>query len=73
MNKPRYVKIEDRKYEINTDFRVAIRVEEVLRDETINNLEKTLAVIYLLFGETGLDEQKSDKLLEKRFGIYLYG
>lgn len=54
MKYPEYVKVNDRMYKINTDFRVAIKCNEVATDETIGDLERALAVVYLLF-EGGLD------------------
>ena len=49
MNYPKYAQIEDRLYEINTDFKVAIRCNEVSQDETISDEERAMAIIYLLF------------------------
>lgn len=67
---PKYAQIEDRTYEINTDFRVAIKCNEVAQDESISDYERALAIIYLLFGEKGLKSNDKDKLLEKA-KIYL--
>ncbi len=65
MNYPKYAQIEDRLYEINTDFRVAIKCNEIAQDGTISNEERALAIIYLLFGEKGLKSQDRQELLEK--------
>lgn len=66
MNKPEYVKINDKLFKINTDFRVAIRCNEVAKDKQISDYERALAIIYLLFGDEGLDETTlHDKLIEK--------
>lgn len=65
MNYPRYAQIEDRLYEINTDFKVAIRCNEVSQDETISDEERAMAIIYLLFGEKGLKSNDKVQLLEK--------
>lgn len=62
---PKYAQIEDRKYEINTDFRVAIKCNEVATDESISDNERGLAIIYLLFGEKGLKSNDKKELLEK--------
>lgn len=68
MNNPEFVKIKEKKYKINTDFRVAIRCNEIALDNTINNYEKTFAIIYLLYGEEGLNNDKDyEKLLELAF------
>lgn len=55
MENPQYVKIKDKKYKINTDFRVAIECDRIARDTKIDDLERALAIIYLLFGESGLN------------------
>lgn len=65
MNNPEYVKIGDKKYKINTDFRVAIECNKVAEDQSIGDLERTLAIIYLLYGDEGLDDTYNyNKLLE---------
>lgn len=65
MNNPEYVKIGEKKYKINTDFRVAIECNKVAEDQSIGDLERTLAIIYLLYGDEGLnDTYNYNKLLE---------
>lgn len=65
MNNPEYVKVGDKKYKINTDFRVAIECNNIAQDDTIGDTERPLAIIYKLFGDEGLDNpQDWDKLLE---------
>lgn len=65
MNYPEYVKIGEKKYKINTDFRVAIECNRIAEDETICDLERALAIIYTLFGEEGINSQDDyEKLLE---------
>lgn len=65
MNNPEYVKIADVKYKINTDFRVAIECNRIAMDDSIGEYEKSLAVIYKLFGDKGLkDFHNHAKLLE---------
>ena len=56
MNNPEFAKVNNKKYKINTDFRVAIKCNEISLDNTINSYEKTLAIIYLLYGEEGLND-----------------
>lgn len=56
MNNPEFAKVNNKKYKINTDFRVAIRCNEISLDKSINSYEKTLAIIYLLYGEEGLND-----------------
>lgn len=50
------VKIGDTIYPINTDFKVALKCDEIAQDESINSVEKTMSIIYLLFGDKGLDD-----------------
>lgn len=65
MNYPEYVKIGDKKYPINTDFRVAIECNQIAEDKTIGDLERALGVIYKLFGEEALnDSENYETLLE---------
>lgn len=64
-NYPQYVKVDGEKYEINTDFRNAIECNRIATDETIGKYERALAVIYILFGDKGLDARdKHVELLE---------
>lgn len=65
LNNPEYVKVGDKKYKINTDFRIAIECNEIAQDDTIGDTERPLAIIYKLYGDEGLDNpQDWDKLLE---------
>lgn len=65
MNKPEYVKIKDKLYKINTDFRVALECNKIARDEEIGDYERALAIIYKLFGEDGLDcSENHSRLIE---------
>lgn len=65
MNYPRFVEIEGKQFKINTDFRVAIECNRIATDESIGDLERALAIIYLLYGDEGLnDSEKHNKLLE---------
>jgi len=64
LNNPQYVKVDDKLYKINTDFRVALECNKIAEDESIGNLERAMAIIYKLFGEEGLDCENQNKLLE---------
>ena len=64
MNNPEYVKVDDKLYKINTDFRVALECDSIARDETIGDYERALAIIYKLFGEDGLNCENAQKLIE---------
>ena len=63
MNYPTYIEINGTKYNINTDFRVAIRCNEIAEDKTINDYERAMAIIYVLFGEKALDDYKNHEIL----------
>ena len=58
MNYPEYVIIDGEEYKINTDFRIALKCDEIARDEEIGDYERPLAIIYLLFGDKGLDNKR---------------
>lgn len=65
MNYPGYVKVEDKKYKINTDFRVAIECQDIATNESIGDYERALAVIYKLFGNEGINTPEHyERLLE---------
>lgn len=65
MDYPKYVKVGEKKYKINTDFRVAIECQEIALDDSIGDFERALAIIYKLFGDDGLDDSNNyEKLLE---------
>ena len=65
MEYPKYVKVDDKKYAINTDFRVAIECNQIAEDTSIGDFERALAIIYKLFGEDGINAQDDyEKLLE---------
>ena len=64
-NYPEYVKVEDKKYKINTDFRVAIECQDIATNETISDYERALAIIYKLFGDEGINTPEHyERLLE---------
>lgn len=56
LNNPEYVVVGNHKTKINTDFRVALKCQSIATDTSINEIEKTLAIIYLLFGEEGFED-----------------
>ena len=45
---PEYVDIDGKKYKINTDYRVAIRCNDISMQD-VDDLEKVMAIIYLLW------------------------
>lgn len=65
MNYPEYVEVNKKLYKINVDFRCAIKCGEIAQDITIGEYERALAIIFVLFGEEGLKNNKDhEKLLE---------
>ena len=65
MDYPKFVKVNDKKYAINTDFRIAIECNQIAEDTSINDYERALAIIYKLFGDDGINaEEDYEKLLE---------
>lgn len=56
MNYPYYVEVNDKRYKINTDFRVAIKCNQIAEDEKIGDYERALAILYTLFGEDALND-----------------
>ena len=65
MQYPKYVKVNDKKYAINTDFRVAIECNRIAEDISIGDFERVLGIIYTLYGEDGINAHDDyEKLLE---------
>ena len=73
MNNPQYVKVDNKLYKINTDFRVALECNKIAEDTSIGNLERAMAIIYKLFGEDGLNCNNQNKLLELGMKYLLLG
>lgn len=57
-NYPEYIEADNKKYKINTDFRLALEADEIARDETIGVYEKKLAIIYILLGDEALKDRE---------------
>lgn len=59
------IQIEDTIYIANTDFRTAIKCNEIAQDETIGDFERALGIICTMFGEDGLNNANHyEKLLK---------
>lgn len=56
-NYPKYAQVKDRKYKINTDFRIAIECDKLAKSN-VEDEERALAIIYLLFGDEGLENSQ---------------
>ena len=64
-NYPEYAEVDGKKYKINTDYRVAIRCNDISM-QNIPDPEKIMAIIYLLFGDEALkDTDHYEQLMEK--------
>ena len=68
---PEYIQVNNKQYKINTDFRIALKCDEVFRDDTIGDYEKTLAIIYLLLGDDGLHDYENYTEIIKLLTLYL--
>ena len=62
---PEYAEVNGKQYKINTDFRVAIKCNEIAEDNTIGDLERALGIICTLFGKDALDNEKDHEQLLK--------
>lgn len=59
------IKIDDTIYEANTDFRIAIKCNQIAQDETIGDFERVLGIICTMFGPETLDNTDHyEKLLK---------
>lgn len=54
---PRFAKVGEKKYKINTDYRVALECNRVAKTD-VSEEERGLAIIYLLYGEEGLENSQ---------------
>lgn len=63
MDYPTYLMVNGERYDINTDFRIAIECQRIATDDNIGDYERALAVIYKLFGEKGLHATQDHKML----------
>ena len=65
MENPTKVKIGEKYYDINTDFRIGLECNKIAQDENIGDYERALAIIYKLYGDKGLNDiENHEKLLE---------
>lgn len=65
MNYPEYVMIGETRYDIDTYFKTGIRCSEVAEDPNIDDEERGMAIVYLLFGEKGLRSNDRKQLLKE--------
>lgn len=59
-----YALVNNKKYKINTDFRVALKCNKI-SESNVSDEERAIAIIYLLFGDDGLKNPTDwEKLLK---------
>ena len=51
MDNPEYIKINNRLYKINADYRNVLKYNEIFKDETISDYEKILGGICIFYGK----------------------
>lgn len=61
---PNKAKINGKLYQINTDYKAALKCFEIINDKSISDMERTYAVIYKLFGVIPKKEEIG-KFIEK--------
>lgn len=52
---PRFAKVGEKRYKINTDYKVALKCEKIANSD-VGDEERALGIIYLLFGDEGLND-----------------
>lgn len=65
MEYPKFVKHNDSKYPINTDFRIALKCMKINDDSSISDYERAIAIVVLLFGPKIAIDDKSLELAIK--------
>lgn len=55
---PTEIEINGRRYKIRTDFRVAIQCEELARDTSISDYERPMAIVFTLFEDLDVRDEK---------------
>ena len=70
MRYPEYAKVGEKLYKIDTDFRTALKCQKIAQSN-VRNEERALAVIYLLFGDEGLENIDDLKELMEKAIYYL--
>jgi len=63
--KPEFVEVNNKRYKINSDFRIALKCDKIAKDLNIGDYERVLAIIFNLFGDEGInDKENHEKLIE---------
>lgn len=58
MKYPKKTEVNGHIYNINTNFRIAIECDQIARDTSISDYERSLAILYKLYGDEGLKNQE---------------
>lgn len=66
MSYPEYAEIDGVEYKIDTDYKVALKCFEIIQDEEIDDYERAVAIIYLLFDFIPKEEQMEEFLLKAK-------
>lgn len=65
MQNPNFIKVGNKKYKLNTSYLTAIKCDKIAKDTKIGDYERTLAVLYTLYGDDGLNcNEDAEKLIE---------
>lgn len=65
MQNPNFIKVGNKKYKLNTLYLTAIKCDKIAKDTKIGDYERTLAVLYTLYGDDGLNcNEDAEKLIE---------
>lgn len=64
MNNPEFVQIDDKKYKINTDFRVVLRFNKLVSEKK-SNMELILGTLTLFYGKEGTNRPEHMERLLK--------
>lgn len=62
---PLYVRFKDKRYDINTDYKVALKCIQIGNDKSLSETERVLAIEYKLFGVLSRDPDEVRYLWDK--------
>ena len=62
---PLYVRYKDKRYDINTDYKVALKCIQIGNDRSLSETERVLAIEYKLFGVLSRDPEEVRYLWDK--------
>lgn len=65
MNLPNYIVVKGIRYDIDTDYRIALRCIEIIEDDSIGDYERALAIMFILFNDIPEDAEAQGEMLSK--------